>query len=79
MTMGHFREGRPSLLDQLFFNGGRPDPVAAAQAADVFIALNASTVELSDLGEPAAWLPADSTTERAQRTESPADFAVGTQ
>lgn len=51
VSMGHFREGRPSLLGQLFGGGGRPDPVAAAQAADVFIALNASTVELTDLGE----------------------------
>ncbi|KAL4447447.1 hypothetical protein ABPG75_004666 [Micractinium tetrahymenae] len=49
VSMGHFREGRPSLLGQLFGGGGRPDPVAAAQGADVFLALNASTVELTDL------------------------------
>lgn len=54
--MGHFREGRPSFLGSLFGGGsGRPDPQAAAQQADIFIAINASTVELADLGRWRLW------------------------
>ncbi|PRW60675.1 LOW PSII ACCUMULATION chloroplastic [Chlorella sorokiniana] len=54
VTMGHFREGRQSLLGAFSSllgggGGGGSDPAAAAQKADIFIALNASTVELSDL------------------------------
>ena len=54
--MGHFREGRQSLLGAFSSllgggGGGGSDPAAAAQKADIFIALNASTVELADLGE----------------------------
>lgn len=53
--MGHLTEGKRSLLSGLgsFFGGGAAaaaaalgDPQAAARRADVFIALNASTVEL---------------------------------
>ncbi|EFN59896.1 hypothetical protein CHLNCDRAFT_132917 [Chlorella variabilis] len=56
VSMGHFREGRPSLASTfgniLFMGvGGREvdGPQAAAQRADIFIAINASTVELADL------------------------------
>ena len=60
--MGHFREGRQSFMgafNQLLAGAasavnpaeaGRKDPVDAAQRAGIFLALNASTVELSDLG-----------------------------
>ena len=57
VTIGHFREGRQSLLGSLSSllggggGGGGSDPAAAAQRADIFVALNASTVELADLGE----------------------------
>jgi hypothetical protein len=57
VSMGHFREGRPSLLSAFgtFLSGGQRQgegPQAAAQRAEVFIAINASTVELADLGAP---------------------------
>ena len=52
--MGHFREGRQTLLTSLFFSAGgtsgKVDLPAEAQRADIFLALNASTVELADLG-----------------------------
>lgn len=63
VTMGHFREGRPTLMGALsnLFSGAasavnpadvrRGDPAVAAQKADIFLALNASTVELADLGK----------------------------
>ena len=63
VTMGHFREGRKSLMGAVagLFAGAasavdpaaqrRGDAAAAAQKADVFLAINASTIELADLGE----------------------------
>ena len=62
VTLGHFREGRQSFMgafNQLLAGAasavnpaeaGRVDPVEAAARAGIFIALNASTVELADLG-----------------------------
>ncbi|PSC74905.1 LOW PSII ACCUMULATION chloroplastic [Micractinium conductrix] len=53
VSMGHFREGRQTLLTSLFFSAGgtsgKVDLPAEAQRADIFLALNASTVELADL------------------------------
>lgn len=65
VTMGHFREGRPTFMGAVagLFAGAaaavdpaavaRGDPQKAAQQADAFIAINASTIELADLGAPA--------------------------
>ncbi|KAI3429268.1 hypothetical protein D9Q98_005365 [Chlorella vulgaris] len=54
VTMGHFREGRPSLIakfDSILWGpqSKNEGPQAAAEKADIFIAINASTVELEDL------------------------------
>jgi hypothetical protein len=52
VTLGHLLENRPTLLSGLasFFGGYSPsNPAAAASKADIFIVINASTVELDDL------------------------------
>lgn len=51
VTLGHFMEGKPGALSGLtaFFRGPvEGDPGAGAAAADLFLALNASTIELAD-------------------------------
>ncbi|GAB4822300.1 hypothetical protein N2152v2_009346 [Parachlorella kessleri] len=53
ISMGHLQEGRKTLLGSLgaLFGGSNEgdDPAAAAKGADIFIALNASAVELQDM------------------------------
>jgi len=51
--MGHLLEGKQTMFSGLaaVFAGGEegPDPAAGSASADIFLALNASTVELPDL------------------------------
>lgn len=56
VTLGHLQEGKQNIfsgLTSLFSSGGdqatTTDPAAAAASADIFIVLNASTIELLDL------------------------------
>ena len=53
VSLGHLLECRPTLLSSIAaaFSGGEegPDPAACAAAADLFLVINASTVELADL------------------------------
>ena len=66
VTMGHLREGKPSFMSAFAaLLAGSPDngdatpvgggPEGAAARAQLFIAINASAVELADLGGWEGW------------------------
>jgi len=54
VTLGHLMESRPTVISGLaslftFTGDEAPDPAGASAAADIFMVLNCSTVELADM------------------------------